>query len=329
MTLKPLLMLAAALSLAAPAFATAQTKGGDFPNRPLRMIVPFAPGGASDFVGRIIQAPMVELLGQQVVIENRSGAAGNIGVEAAARASADGYTFLLGNVGTMGINPNYYVKFAFRPIRDLTPVSQVVDVPGSLVVHPAVPAKTVKELIAHLRANPGKLNYGSPAPSSANNLEAIMFLNNTGTTAVGVPYKGGAGPATVGLLANEVQFMFATFSSTVNFAKQGRLRMLGVVAPERNPAYPEVPTMREQGFSEMVVGSWQGVFVPAGTPRPVINKLFEVTQKAMKDASVSKRLGDGGVPAVVSASPEDFAKFVKSEIDRFGKVIRDARIPTE
>ncbi|MFN9489908.1 MAG: Bug family tripartite tricarboxylate transporter substrate binding protein [Betaproteobacteria bacterium] len=329
MTAKPAVLLAAALSLSAPALVLAQARGSDYPNRPLRMIVPFAPGGASDFVGRIIQTPMVEHLGQQVVIENRSGAAGNIGVEAAARASADGYTFLLGNVGTMGINPNFYTKFPFRPIRDLTPVSQVVDVPGSLVVHPSVPAKTVKELIAHLRANPGKLNYGSPAPSSANNLEAIMFLNNIGATAVGVPYKGGAGPATVGLLANEVQFMFATFSSTVNFAKQGRLRMLGVVAPERNPAYPEVPTMREQGFNEMVVGSWQGIFVPVGTPRPVINRLFDVTQKAMKDPTVNKRLNDGGVPAVVSASPEDFTKFIKSEIDRFGKVIREAKIPTE
>jgi tripartite-type tricarboxylate transporter receptor subunit TctC len=292
------------------------------------MIVPFAPGGASDFVGRIIQPALVEQLGQQVVIDNRAGAAGNIGVETAVRASPDGYTFLLGNVGTMAINPVYYLKFPFRPLKDLIPVTQVVDVPGSLVVHPSLPAKNVKELIAHLKANPGKLNYGSPAPSSANNLEAVMFLNHTGTSAVGVPYKGGAGPATVGLLANEVQFMFATFSSTVSFAKQGRLRMLGVLAPERNSAYPEVPTMREQGF-DMAVGSWQGVFLPAGTPRPIVSKLFDVTQKTMKDATVNKRLNDGGVPAIVSKSPEEFAKFVKEETERFGKVIRDAKIQTE
>jgi len=292
------------------------------------MIVPFAPGGASDFVGRIIQPALVEQLGQQVVIDNRAGAAGNIGVETAVRASPDGYTFLLRNVGTMAINPVYYLKFPFRPLKDLIPVTQVVDVPGSLVVHPSLPAKNVKELIAHLKANPGKLNYGSPAPSSANNLEAVMFLNHTGTSAVGVPYKGGAGPATVGLLANEVQFMFATFSSTVSFAKQGRLRMLGVLAPERNSAYPEVPTMREQGF-DMAVGSWQGVFLPAGTPRPIVSKLFDVTQKTMKDATVNKRLNDGGVPAIVSKSPEEFAKFVKEETERFGKVIRDAKIQTE
>ena len=299
-----------------------------YPNRPVRMIVPFAPGGASDFVGRIIQPALVDVLGQQVVIENRAGAAGNIGVETAVRASPDGYTFLLGNVGTMAINPNYYTRFPYRPLKDLIPVTQVVDVPGSLVTHPSVPAKSVKELIAHLKANPGKLNYGSPAPSSANSLEAKMFLMLTGTTATEVPYKGGAGPATVGLLGNEVQFMFATFSSTVNFAKQNRLRMLGVIAPERNAAYPEAPTMKEQGF-DMVVGSWQGIFVPAGTPRPVVSKLFDATQKAMKDATVNKRLNDGGVPAIVSKSPEDFTKFVKAETERFGKVIRDAKIPTE
>ena len=317
--------IAAALSF----FACGTAFSADsYPNRPVRMIVPFAPGGASDFVGRIIQPAMVELLGQQVVIENRAGAAGNIGVETAARASADGYTFLLGNVGTMAINPVYYTKFQFKPLKDLIPVTQVVDVPGSLVVHPSLPAKSVKELIAYMKANPNKLNFGSPAPSSANSLEARMFLTATGTTATEVPYKGGAGPATVGLLSNEVNFMFATFSSTVSFAKQGRLRMLGVISPERNPAFPDMPTMKEQGF-DMVVGSWQGVFVPAGTPRPVVSKLFDVTQKTMKDPTVNKRLNDGGVPAILSKSPEEFARFVKAETDRFGKVIRDAKIQTE
>lgn len=317
--------LAAALSLLACGSAlSAET----YPNRPVRMVVPFAPGGASDFVGRIIQPAMVENLGQQVVIENRAGASGNIGVETAARASADGYTFLLGNVGTMAINPVFYTKFPIKPLKDLIPVSQVVDVPGSLVVHPSLPAKSVKELIAHMKANPNKLNFGSPAASSANSLEAKMFLMTTGTTATEVPYKGGAGPATVGLLGNEVQFMFATFSSTVTFAKQGRLRMLGVIAPERNAAYPETPTMREQGF-DMVVGSWQGVFVPVGTPKAVVAKLFDVTQKTMKDSAVNKRLNDGGVPAVVSKSPEEFTRFVKAETERFGKVIRDAKIQTE
>jgi tripartite-type tricarboxylate transporter receptor subunit TctC len=300
----------------------------DYPSRPVRMIVPFAPGGASDTVGRIIQPAMADLFKQQVVVDNRGGAAGNIGVEVAVRANPDGYNFLLGNIGTMAINPNYYVKFPYRPLKDLVPVTQVVDVPGCVVVHPSVPGKNVKELVAYLKANPGKLNYGAPAPSSANNLETIQFLNATGTNAVQIAYKGGAGPAMIGLLGNEVQMMFVTFSSAVNFAKQGRIRMLGVVSAERNPAYPEIPTMREQGL-DMVVGSWQGVFVPAGTPKPVVDKLFKVSHEMMKDPQVVKRLGESGIQIVTSKSPADFVKFVKEETDRFGKVIRDNKIPTE
>lgn len=317
--------LAAALSLLACSTAfSADT----YPNRPVRMIVPFAPGGASDLVGRIIQPAMADLLKQQVVVDNRPGAAGNIGVEVGARASPDGYTFILGNVGTMAINPVYYTKFQYKPLKDLIPITQVVDVPGSLVVHPALPAKSVKELVAYMKANPNKLNFGSPTASSANSLEARMFLNATGTSATEVPYKGGAGPATVGLLANEVQFMFATYSSTLTFAKQNRLRMLAIVAPERSPTMPDIPTMREQGFN-MTVGSWQGLFVPKGTPVPVVNTLFKVGQDAMKDATVNKRLSDSGITVVTSKSPADFTAFVKDETERFGKVIRDSNIQTE
>ncbi|MBI3056330.1 MAG: tripartite tricarboxylate transporter substrate binding protein [Betaproteobacteria bacterium] len=299
-----------------------------YPNRPVRMIVPFAPGGASDTVGRIIQPAMTELLGEQVVVDNRGGAAGNIGVEVAVRATPDGYNFLLGNVGTMAINPVYYTKFPYRPLKDLIPITQVVDVPGCLVVHPSLPAKNVKELIAHLKANPGKLNYGAPAPSSANALEMTMFLNATGAKAEQIAYKGGAGPAMIGLLGNEVQMMFVTFSSAVNFAKQGRVKMLGVISPQRNPALPEIPTMREQGL-DMVVGSWQGLFVPKGTPQPVVNKLYKVGVGMMKDPLVIKRLGDSGITIATSKSPSDFVAFVKSETERFGKVIKDSKIETQ
>ncbi|MBI3045884.1 MAG: tripartite tricarboxylate transporter substrate binding protein [Betaproteobacteria bacterium] len=317
-----------AVSLLPASQAFAQAKADNYPSRPVRMIVPFAPGGASDFAGRIIQPALAELLKQPVVVDNRGGAAGNIGVEVAARATADGYTFLQGNIGTMAINPNYYTKFPYRPLRDLIPVTQVVDVPGSLVAHPSVPARSVKDLIAHMKSNPGKLNYGAAAPSSANTLEMIQFLRATGTQAVQVAYKGGAGPAMIGVLANEVQIMMVTFSSAVNFAKQGRVRMLAVISPARNPAYPEVPTMREQGLN-MTVGSWQGVFVPKGTPRPIVNALYKYTIEAMKDPSVIKRFTDGGVPIITSKSPEEFTAFVKAETDRFAKVIRDANIQTQ
>jgi len=322
-------LAAVALAAAALTFTyTASAQTDAFPSRPLRMIVPFAPGGASDFVGRIVQPAMAEILKQQIVVDNRGGAAGNIGVEVAVKATPDGYTFLLGNVGTMAINPNYYAKFPYRPLKDLIAVTQVVDVPGCLVVHPSLPPKTAKELVAHLKANPGKLNYGSPAPSSANRLEMEMFLHSTGTKAVQVAYKGGAGPAMIGLLGNEVQLMFVTFSSAVNFAKQGRVRMLGVVSPERNPALPDVPTLREQGF-DMVVGSWQGIFVPKGTPKAAVDRLYAAGVQTMKDPTVVKRMNEGGVTIITSKSPDDFTAFVKAETERYGKVMKDANITGE
>jgi tripartite-type tricarboxylate transporter receptor subunit TctC len=261
-------------------------------------------------------------------VDNRAGASGNIGVEVAAKANPDGYTFLLGNVGTMAINANIFTKFPVKPLAELTPVTQVVDVAGSLVVHPSLPVKNVKELIAYMKANPGKLNYGSPAVSSANNLEMLMFQMNTGTSAQQVNYKGGAGPAMIGLLGNEVQTMFVTFSSAVTYVKSGRVRMLAAVSPERIPALPDVPTMREQGLN-MAVGSWQGIYVPKGTPGAVVKKLFEVAHETMKHPEVIKRMTDSGVSIVTSQSPEEFAKFWKSEHERFAKVIRDAKIPTE
>jgi tripartite-type tricarboxylate transporter receptor subunit TctC len=327
-TRRYLLPVLVAASLLPHSQAFAQARGDDYPSRPVRMIVPFAPGGASDTVGRIIQPAMANQLKQQVVVDNRGGAAGNIGVELAVKASPDGYNFLLGNIGTMAINPNYYTQFPYRPLKDLIPITQVVDVPGSVVVHPSIPAKNIKELIAHMKANPGKLNYGAPAPSSANTLETIQFLRATGTDAVQINYKGGAGPAMIGLLANEIQVMFVTFSSAVTFAKQGRVRMLGVITPTRNPAYPEIPTMREQGLN-MVVGSWQGLFVPKGTPQLVVNKLFKVGVEMMKDPQVVKRLGDSGITITTSKSQADFVNFVKAETARFGKVIKDANIQTQ
>jgi tripartite-type tricarboxylate transporter receptor subunit TctC len=321
----PAALLAAALASGAAAAAAPKD---DYPNRPVRMVVPFAPGGASDTVARIIQSAMTELLKQQVVIDNRDGAAGNIGVEVAARANPNGYNFLLGNVGTMAINPNYYVKFPYKPLKDLIAVTQVVDVPGCLVVHPSVPAKSVKELVAHLKANPGKLNYGAPAPSSANALEMIMFLNATGTSAEQIAYKGGAGPAMIGLLGGEVQMMFVTFSSAIQHAKSGKARMLAVISPERNPAYKEAPTMREQGL-DMTVGSWQGLFLPAGTPQPVVSTLYKVGVEMMKDPLVVKRMSESGITIVTSKSPADFTAFVKAETERFGKVIRENKIQTQ
>lgn len=306
--------------------AAAASPAQAWPQRPVRVVVPFAPGGASDFVGRIIQPRLAAELGQQVVIDNRTGAAGNIGVEVAATASPDGHTLLLGNVGTMAINPSLYPKFAHHPTRSFVPVSQVVDVPGSLVTHPSVPAASVKELVAVLRTHPDKYNFASSGAGSANRLETELLMRATGTRMVHVPYKGGAGPAAASLMGGETQVAFLTLSSTVNFARQGKLRLLGVVAPARVAGLPDVPTMVEAGFPDMKIGSWQGVFTPRGTPAPVVARLFDAVQKAMAQPEVAERLLGGGVAVVTSETPAVFRTFVDNEIARFGKVIREAKI---
>src|ERR1035437_5407720 len=318
--------LSALALLSASAFAQDSAK---YPNRSIRMVVPFAPGGASDFVGRIISPKLTDVLGEQVVVDNRGGAAGNIGVELAARANPDGYTILLGNVGTMAINPSIYPDFSIRPLRDLIAITEVVDVPGSLVVHPSLTVKSVKELIEYAKANPGKLNFGSPGSGSANRLEMELFMRSTQIKMVHIPYKGGAGPAMIGLLGNEVQLMFVTLSSSITFIKGGKIKALGVVAPKRIAAVSDVPTMTEQGIPNMTTGSWQGIFVPKGAPQPVVSRLYAASIKTMADPDVRKRLAAGGVDAVTSKSPKDFAAFVKAETDRFGKVIKDAGVTAE
>ena len=321
------------IALAMATLVAAATTGADaqsnYPQRPVRMVVPFAPGGASDFVGRIIQPKMSDELAQQVVIDNRTGAAGNIGVEVAARAQPDGYTLLLGNIGTMAINPSLYLKFPIKPVDDLVAITQVVDVPGSLVVHPSLPVNNVKELVEYAKANQGKLNFGSPGTGSANQLEMESFMRATGIRMTHIPYKGGAGPAAIALLGNEVQLMFVTLSSSITFVKQGRLRALGIVAPKRVAAIPDVPTMAESGFPSMTVGSWQGLFAPKGVPADVVKKLYAVMMKVMDDANVRKRLAEGGVDVVVSKSPEAFSQFVKAENLRWGKVIKEAGVVAE
>jgi tripartite-type tricarboxylate transporter receptor subunit TctC len=308
-----------ALALA-PALCAAQ----DWPSRPVRMIIPFAPGGASDFVGRIIQPRMGDLLRQQIVIENRGGAAGNIGLEAAAKSDPDGYTIFLGNIGTIAINAAVFRSLSIKPQSDLIAVTEVVDVPGVLIASNDFPPRTVQELVAYAKANPGKLNYGSPGSGSQNRLEMELFRQAAGgMDMVHVPYKGGAGPAVTGLIAGETQVMFTTAPSALGYIKGGRLKVLAVTSAKRIAALPEAPTMVESGFPRSVTGSWQGVFVPKGTPQPVVDRLFAVTQQVMKTPDVAERLANGGVDVVLSESPKAFARFVASESERWGKVARE------
>ena len=303
-----------------PALAFSQ----GYPNKPIRMIVPFAPGGASDFVGRIMQPRMSELLGQQIVVENRPGASGNIGLDAAAKAAPDGYTLFLGNVGTIALNPAVFPKLGVAPTKDFIHITQVVDVPGVLVIHPDVKANSVKELVEIAKAYPGKLNYASPGSGSQNRLEMEVFRKVAGNLdMVHVPYKGGAGPAVAGLAGGETHMMFVTASSAMTFVKNGRVKLLAVTSAKRLAAFPDAPTMAEAGYPELTSGSWQGVFAPAGTPKDVVDKLYGVIIETMKTPEVVQRLANGGVDVVVS-KPGEFTKFVQSETDRWGKAVKEA-----
>jgi len=312
--------LAGALLLATGALFAAQ---GDYPSRPLRMIVPFQPGGASDFVGRIIQPKLSEELGQNIVVENRVGASGYVGVETAAQATPDGYTFLLGNIGTMAINASVFPKFKVKPLQAFIGVSQVVDVPGMMVVHPSLPVNTVKELIAYAKERPGKLNFSAAGAGSNSRLAFELFKQQAGIDIVMVPYKGGAGGASLGAVQGEVQVTMLTSSSLLPFVRNGRLRAIGVIAPNRLSAAPDVPTMKESGFPDHVVGSWQGVFIPKGTPQSVVKRLFPAVVNTMKDPEVVRRLGTASAAAITSKSPEDFHRFWVSEHNRWAKVVKD------
>ena len=298
--------------------------GQGYPNKAIRMIVPFAPGGASDFVGRILQPRMSELLGAQIVVENRPGASGNIGLDAAAKAAPDGYTLFLGNVGTIALNPAVFPKLSVAPTKDFIHVTQVVDVPGVLVIHPDVKANSVKDLVEIAKAYPGKLNYASPGSGSQNRLETEVFRKVAGgLDMVHVPYKGGAGPAVAGLAGGETHLMFVTASSAMTFVKNGRIKLLAVTSGKRLAAFPDTPTMAEAGYPELTSGSWQGVFVPVGTPKDAVDKLYNAVIETMKTPEVVQRLATGGVD-VVTSKPGEFTKFVQSETDRWGKAVREA-----
>jgi tripartite-type tricarboxylate transporter receptor subunit TctC len=312
-----------ACALAAPVQAQ------DYPSRPVRMIVPFVPGGSSDFVARAIQPKLMELLGQTVVVDNRPGASGNIGVEISANSPPDGYTIFLGNVGSTAINPSVFPKFPVRPVRDLIGLTLLVDVPGAFAVHPSVPAKSVKEFIDYAKARPGKLNYGSSGSGSAQRLSFEFFMQKAGINLVHIPYKGGAGAATTAVLAGEVSATMLTVASFVGHAKSGKVRVLAVMSPKRSHALPQVPTMVEAGFPELKLGSWQAMFVPKGTPRPIVNKLYGVMIKTVEDPETAKRLAAGGADIVTSKSPDEFAAFLKEQTGFWAGIVKSVGATAE
>jgi tripartite-type tricarboxylate transporter receptor subunit TctC len=236
---------------------------------------------------------------------------------------------LLGNIGTMAIDPTLYPSFPIRPTRDFIPVTQVVDVPGALVAHPSLPVKSIKELVAYVKANPGKLNFASPGAGSLARLDMEHFISDAGVKMVNVPFKGGAVPATTSVFSNETQLMMVSLSSIVSLVQQGRLRLLGVVAPKRVAVAPDAPTLAESGYPNLTGGAWQGMFVPAGSSAPVVQKIFSVTHKTLAVAGIAKRLVEGGVDVVTSASPHEFAGLVERETALWAKVIKAANMTAE
>ena len=298
----------------------------DYPNRPVTMIVPFAPGGASDFVARIIQPGVSQILGQQIVVDNRAGAAGIIGTDIAARAAPDGYTAFLGNIGTISINPGVNTNMRVKPDRDLAPVTICADTPSILIVRPDFPANTVGELIAYVKANQGKVTFASPGSSTLNRLEMELFKKDAGLDMVHVPYKGGAGPAVTDVLAGHVDMMFTTLSSAMEFVRTRTVKALAVTTKERMADLPDMPTMYELGWKNLVTSSWQGVLVPSGTPQPMVDKLHAAIIRVLADPEVQARMRKGGAIAVSSQSPEEFRAFMEIETAKWTKVIEDSGV---
>src|ERR1700688_4117411 len=301
--------------------AAAAEDAGRYPERPVMMIVPFAPGGASDFVARMIQPGVSQILGQQIVVDNRVGAAGIVGTEAAARATADGYTVFLGNVGTISINPAVYSSMRVKPDKELVPVSICADTPSILIARPDFPANTVSELVSYVKANQGKVTFASPGSSTLNRLEMEVFKKDAGLDMVHVPYKGGAAPAVMDVFGGHVDLMFTTISSAMELVKEKRVKALAVTTKERIVNLPDIPTMYELGWKNLVTSSWQGVLVPTGTPQPIVEKLRAAIAKVLADPEIQARMRSSGVIAVASKSPEEFKAYMDTETAKWTKVI--------
>ena len=312
-------------SCGAAAFALAFAAGGayaqSYPTKPVRFIVPFAPGGNTDVQGRLIAQKLSAAFGQQVVVDNRGGAGGTLGVDLAAKAPADGYTIVLASFGNVLVAPALYKNLPYDPVKDFAPVILVSTPPGILVVNPALPAKNVKELIAYARSNTGKLNYGSAGNGVWNHLFAELFKSMARIDMTHVPYKG-TGPAVVDVIGGQIQLSFSPFPTALPHVKSGRLRALGVTDARRSPVVPELPTVAESGLPGYSAASWFAVLAPAGTPKPVVARLNGDINRIFTASDVRAAFAaDGSEP--VGGTPEALAKSIREGIAKWGKLVRD------
>jgi tripartite-type tricarboxylate transporter receptor subunit TctC len=298
------------------ASAAAQT----YPDKPLRLVVPYPPGGSLDTTARLLGKKLSDSMKQPVIIENKTGAGGNIGADFVAKSAPDGYTILIGAVATHAINPSLYPKMPYDAQKDFAPITQIASTPNVLIVHPSVPVTDIKSFIAYLKANPNKLSFGSGSNGSAGHLAGELFKAETGTQMVHVPYKG-AGPAMQALLANEVQVLFDNLANAMPQIKAGKVKALGITTRERSPMAKELPTIAEAAIPGFDISTWIGAFVPAGTPKPIQQRLHKEFVDALAAADVRERMANIGADPV-GDKPEEFAAYIKSETEKYAKIIK-------
>jgi tripartite-type tricarboxylate transporter receptor subunit TctC len=294
-----------------------------YPSKPVRLVVGFPPGGAADFVSRALQEPLSKALGQPIVVDNRPGAGSSIAAEHAAKSAPDGYTVLIASPSSILVNPLITPKAGFNPLKDLVAISKVSSSPLILAVNPGVGVGSVKELIAHAKKNPGKLNFATSGNGSAPHLAAVLFLRLAAVDMVHVPYKGGA-PAVQSVLAGDTQLAFATPPSVLPLVQAGRLRALATTSRAATPLIPGVPGMGEAGLPDYEISFWYGFFVPAGTPAEVIGKLFEATSQVLKQPETARVLAREGTETSGSASPEDFSSFLAQDAKLWARLVKDS-----
>jgi tripartite-type tricarboxylate transporter receptor subunit TctC len=320
----PLIGVGMALALAGAHDPARAADASDYPNKPIRIIVGFSPGGSADLTARAVGQKLGELFGQTVVVENRAGASGMIGAELVARAAPDGYTLYEATMTTHGIGPNLYKKIPYDPIGSFEPLSLMVRIPLVMFAHTSVPATSVKDLVAHLKANPGKYRYSSAGNGSPPHLAAELFKLKAQVDILHVPYKG-TGAALPDLIAGQVHFMIDGPPPFLGYVKGGRLRALAAANDKRLALLPDVPTFAESGFSGMEAGLWYGMLAPKGTPRAIVERLNNGINQALQDAEMRKRFAASAIE-VIGSTPEEFGRYASGEIKRWGEVARAANI---
>ncbi len=309
--------------LALPLAMAATAQAAAWPERPITMVVPFPPGGPTDLVARVIASQLSQQLGQTIVVENKGGANGTIGMTSAANAKADGYTILY-NTSSIALAPNLYTKLALNPAKDFDAVSSTAVIPLVLLTHPSVPANTVQEFIDYAKKNPGKLSYGSAGAGNVTHLGAFLFNQSTGIDAVHIPYRGSA-PAMTDLVGGQVQFMTNTLNDSLPFIRENRVKALVVTSKERSAMLPDVPTVAEGIVPGFEMGAWQGIVVPAGTPPAIIERLNTEVRKALKTDVILKQLAAQGAQPLGS-SAQEYDAYIRSETKRWGDVIKAAGV---